>query len=149
MSVSRQDLFSDLFKLKNSGIDISESLKVMETSPGIPKEVVNFIVNNSPQYTFYEDLRKNQRVLFKNILSYESLDFYNKIKTCSSLITRAMISVQYKNLNESLLNELKLDKSAKALEVALQTHNSELIDEVLQSHKNAIVLLYENRKGEI
>lgn len=144
--ITRQDLFSDLFKLKSSGVDISESLKVMESVPGVPREVVDFIVSNSPQFSFYEDLRKNQRVLFKNILNYESLDFCEKVKICSSLITRAMISVQYKNLNESLLSELKLDKSAKALEVALQTHNSELIDEVLQSHKNAIVLLYESRK---
>ena len=72
--ITRQDLYKDLFKLKNSGVDVSYQLKIMESKSGIPKEVVEFLQDKSPQFQFYRDLKKNQRALMKNILNYENLD---------------------------------------------------------------------------
>lgn len=144
--ITRQDLYNDLFKLKKSGEDVSEMFKIMESHKGIPKEVVEFIKNKSPQFQFYENIHKNLRTLFKNILNYESLSTSSKIKVCSSLITRAVIAVEHDNLNESLLPDLKIEKAARAIEYAVSGKSKSLLDEVLSEHKNAI-LVYCKSKG--
>lgn len=144
--ITRQDLYNDLFKLKKAGVDISEPIKVMESYEGLPKSVIEFIKNNSPQFQFYEDLCKNLRTLVKNILNYESFDTYGKVKLCSSLITRAVISIEHNSLNEHLLSDLKLDKIAKSIELALSGQSKSMLDEVLSEHKNAI-LVYCKSKG--
>lgn len=138
--ITRQDIYRDLFKLKNAGEDITESLRVMESRPGIPKEVVEFLQDRSPQFQFYRDIKKNQKALMKNILHYESLDNRSKIKLCSSLVTRAMIAIEYKNLDESLLEDLQLSKVTKALDQAVSRYDYSKLDEVLRSHKSAMQL---------
>lgn len=138
--ITRQSLYSALFTLKKSGVDISNQLKIMESKSGIPPEVVDFLQDKSPQFQFYRDIKKNQRALMKNILHYESLDINSKIKLCSSLITRAMISVEYKNLDESLLKELQLEKLSRALDKAFSDRDYSKLDEVLEGHKNAMTL---------
>lgn len=138
--ITRQDIYRDLFKLKNAGEDITESLRVMESHPGIPKEVVEFLQDRSPQFQFYRDIKKNQKALMKNILHYESLDNRSKIKLCSSLVTRAMIAIEYKNLDESLLEDLQLSKVTKALDQAVSKYDYSKLDEVLRSHKSAMQL---------
>ena len=84
----------------------------------------------------------------KNILRYETLDTRSKIKVCSSLITRAMISIEYKNLDESLLDELGLDRISYALNKVLSDKDYSYLDEVLQGHKNAMMLFYKCRVSE-
>lgn len=145
--ITRQTLYSDLFKLKKSGVDISEQLSVMEKTPGVPKEVVEFLQDKSPQFQFYRDLKKNQRALMKNILNYENLNIPSKIKVCSSLVTRAMISVEYKNLDESLLRDLQVDKASYAVYKSLSAKDYSKLDEVLSSHKSAM-LLFLNKERE-
>lgn len=138
--ITRQDVYRDLFKLKNTGVDITSPLKVMESCRGVPKEVVEFLQDKSPQFQFYRDLHKNQRTLMKSILKYESFDTNGKIKLCSSLLTRAMISVEYKNLDESLLEDLQLSKISRAIDKALSDKDPSKLDEVLESHRSAIKL---------
>lgn len=144
--ITRQDVYRDLFKLKNAGEDISSPLKVMESCKGVPQEVVEFLQDRSPQFQFYHDLHKNQKALMKNILKYESFDTNGKIKLCSSLLTRAMIAVEYKNLDESLLEDLQLSKISRALDKALSNKDPSKLDEVLEGHRNAIRLFL--RRGE-
>jgi hypothetical protein len=138
--IDRQSCYNALFKLRNAGVDITEQLNIMKSSPGIPYKVVEFLRTNSPQFQFYEDIRKNQRALLRNILNYESLDRNSKIKLCSSLITRAFISVEYKHIDESLLSELELDRLSKALDSALSYRDYSKLDEVLESHKKSMLL---------
>lgn len=138
--ISRQDVFRDLFKLKKAGEDISEQLKIMESVRGVPREVVEFLQDRSPQFQFYRDIKKNQRALMKNVLGFESLTPVGKVKTCSSLITRAMISVEYKNLDESLLEDLRVSHLAKALEVYFTSGDISEVNEALTEHKNAMLL---------
>lgn len=145
--ITRQDLYKDLFKLKNSGVDVSHPLKIMESKSGIPKEVVEFLQDKSPQFQFYRDLKKNQRALMKNILNYENLDIPSKIKVCSSLVTRAMISIEYKNLDESLLRDLQVDKASYAVYKSLSAKDYSKLDEVLSSHKSAM-LLFLSKEGD-
>lgn len=135
--LTRSDLYQDLFKLKRAGEDISEPMRVMGTSPGVPIEVIKYLKLHSPQFRFYDDLRKNQRVLLKNILRFDELSRLAKIKVCSSIITRAIISVEYKNLPESLLDELRISKVAKALDLSLSDQDDSLLDEVLSEYRNA------------
>ena len=146
--ITRQTVFSALFKLKDAGIDVDKSLRIMEITPGIPQEVVEFLRDQSPQFQFYRSIQLHQRALMKNILHYEDLDVIGKIKVCSSLITRAMISVEYHNLDESLLEDLRLDKIAKALSKALSDKDYSYLDEVLQGHKNAMLLFYKGKEGK-
>lgn len=143
--ITRQSVFSALFKLKSSGIDVTRQLKIMESKSGIPQEVIEFLQENSPQFQFYRSIQKHQRALMKNVLNYESLDVNGKIKVCSSLITRAMISVEYQNLDESLLEDLRLDKLSRALHKALSDKDYSYLDEVLQGHKNAMLLFYKGK----
>lgn len=146
--INRQSIYNALFKLKNSGVDVSDQLKIMETRSGIPKEVIGFLQDQSPQFQFYRSIQKHQRALMKNILHYEELDVNSKIKVCSSLITRAMISVEYHNLDESLLEDLRLDKLSRALHKALSDKDYSYLDEVLQGHKNAMMLFYKGKVSE-
>lgn len=146
--ITRQSCFSALFRLKNAGVDVTRQLKIMESRSGIPQEVVEFLQENSPQFQFYRSIQKHQRALMKNILHYESLDTVGKIKVCSSLITRATIAVEYHNLDESLLEDLRLDKLAKALNKALSDKDYSYLDEVLQGHKNAMLLFYKGKVKE-
>lgn len=146
--ISRQDVFNDLFKLKKSGVDVSRQLSIMSTHPGIPNEVVKFLIDNSPQFQFYNDLKKNQKVLLKNILSYEDKDYFQKIKICSSLITRMMISIEYKNINPDLLDDLRISDLTKALDRALSYRDFSQIDKVLESHKNSIKLFVKSKEGD-
>lgn len=146
--INRQSVFNALFKLKNSGVDVSRQLNLMKDNSGIPQEIVEFLRENSPQFQFYRSIQKHQRALMKNILHYEELDVRSKIKVCSSLITRAMISVEYHNLDESLLEDLRLDKLSKALNKALSDKDYSYLDEVLQGHKNAMMLFYKGKVSE-
>lgn len=146
--ITRQDLYSDLFKLKNAGVDITEPIKVMESVKGIPDKVVEFLRDHSPQFQFYKDIQKNQKALMKNILNYESLDRVGRIKVCSSLITRSMISIEYKNLDESLLEDLKVSKLAKALESSLSIGDDTMLNEVLSEHRNAVLVYCKSRNSE-
>ena len=138
--ITRQSVFQALFKLKETGKDVSEYLDMMSKQNGIPKEVILFLRDNAPQFQFYRDIQKNQRALLKNILNYEELDTIGKIKVCSSLITRAMISVEYKNLDKSLLDELELHKLSNALNMAFSERDYSQLDTVLQDYKNSIKL---------
>ena len=146
--ITRQSVFSALFKLKNSGVDVTRQLKLMESKSGIPQEIIEFLQDQSPQFQFYRSIQKHQRALMKNVLNYESLDNHGKVKVCSSLITRAVISVEYHNLDESLLEDLRLDKLAKALNKALSDKDYSYLDEVLQGHKNAMLLFYKGKVKE-
>lgn len=146
--INRQSIYNALFKLKESGVDISSQLNLMKDNSGIPKEVVEFLQDKSPQFQFYRSIHQNQRALMKNILRYETLDTRSKIKVCSSLITRAMISIEYKNLDESLLDELGLDRISYALNKALSDRDYSKLDEVLKVHKSAIELFYKGESGD-
>lgn len=146
--INRQTVFRALFKLKDAGIDVTAPLKSMELNQGIPQEVIGFLQDQSPQFQFYRSIQQHQRALMKNILHYEELDVNSKIKVCSSLITRAVISVEYHNLDESLLEDLRLDKLSKALNKALSDKDYSYLDEVLQGHKNAMMLFYKGKVSE-
>ena len=140
--ITRQSCFDSLFKLKNAGIDVSHEIELMQSQEGIPEEVVKFLRDQSPQFQFYRSIQKHQRALMKNILHYDKLDNKGKIKVCSSLITRAMISVEYGNLDESLLDDLGLDKLSNALNEALTNLDYTKLNEVLESHRRSMKLFY-------
>lgn len=146
--ITRQTVFSALFKLKDAGTDVSSQLESMKNNSGIPEDVIEFLRDQSPQFQFYRSIQQHQRALMKNILHFDELDTNNKIKVCSSLITRAMIAVEYHNLDESLLEDLRLDKLSKALYKALSDKDYSYLDEVLQGHKNAMLLFYKGKVKE-
>lgn len=138
--ITRQSCYEALFRLKDSGVDITSYLELLKESQGVPREVVKFLQEESPQFKFYKDLQKNQRALVKNILNYESLDNIARVKVCSSLITRAMISVEYKNISPVLLEELELDKISNAITKALGNRDYAKLDEVLRGQRETLKL---------
>lgn len=143
--ITRQSLFEALFKLKNSGVNVDNQLQIMATKSGIPNEVIIFLRDNSPQFQFFRDIQKNQRALMKNILNYEELDTIGKIKVCSSLITRAAISVEYKNINETLLDELDLASLSTALNRAFKDRDYTKLDEALEKYKQSMLLFVKKK----
>lgn len=143
--ITRQDIFKDLFKLKESGVDISSALKLLESQRGIPREVVEFLKDKSPQFQFYEDIHSHQKALMKNVLNYEKLNYYGKVKVGSSLLTRMMIAIEYKNLSECLLRDLKIEMLSSALDAAISRGNVSPLEEVLEMHKNAMILFCKDK----
>lgn len=144
--ITRQSCYSALFKLKDAGISVDEQLKVMQSSQGIPPEVIEFLRENSPQFQFYRILHKYQRNLTKNLRNWESLDKVGKIKVCSSLITRAMIAIEKDNLDKSLLEDLELHKVSEAISEALICGRYDKVDAVLKSHCDSLNLFYKTNK---
>lgn len=138
--ITRQTVISALVKLKDAGIDVSEQFESLKRNSGISKDLIEFLRTHSPQFMFYKDLQKNQKRLIKNILDYESFDAIGKIKLCSSLITRAMISVEYKNFDKSLLEDLELNRLSEALHKALNDKDYSVLDKVLEEQKQSIKL---------
>lgn len=138
--ITRQTVISALVKLKDAGVDVNEQFESLKNNPGISKDLVEFLRVHSPQFMFYKDLQKNQKRLIKNILDYESFDTVGKIKLCSSLITRAMISVEYKNFDKSLLEDLELNRLSEALHKALNDKDYSKLDKALEEQKQSIKL---------
>lgn len=146
--ITRQTVISALVKLKDAGIDVSEQFESLKNNQGITKELVEFLRTHSPQFMFYKDLQKHQKTLIKNILDYDSFDAVGKMKLCSSLITRAMISVEYKNLDKSLLDELELNRISDALHKALNDRDYSKLDTVLEEQKQSIKLFVKDIDNE-
>lgn len=147
--ITRQDLFNALFKLKEAGIEVQPQLDLLKSESGVPKEVVKFLQDQSPLFQFYRHLQKHQRALMRNILHYDELDTRGKIKICSSLITRAMIAVEYNNIHESLLDELKLSELSGALHRALSDYFYDDLDSVLESYRQSMRLFYKGHSNPI
>ena len=133
--ITRQSIFDALFMLKSAGIDVTEPLKVMSSTSGIPPSVVEFLKENSPQHQFYHYLKTRQKAVIKNILNYEELTPIQKIKVCSSFITRAMIAIECREIDESLISELRLVQISKAITLALEYKEYSQLDKILQHFK--------------
>lgn len=144
--IDRQSCYSALFKLKNAGIDITEQLNVMSSTRGVPRKVIEFLRENSPQFQFYRDIQKHQKALAKSLLDYETLSDIDKLITCSSFITRVMIAVKYKNLDSSLLDELNIEEVSEAVDTAIKLNDFGKVNEVLQKHSEGLRLFYQNSK---
>lgn len=142
--ISRQDCYDALFKLKNAGVDISAPLNAMMRESGVPRQVILFLRDNSPQFQFYRDIQKHQKALANSLLDYETLDDISKIITCSSFVTRAMIAVKYKNLDPSLLDDLNISEVSDAINYTLHSGDFSKLDNVLRKHSNSLKLFYES-----
>lgn len=146
--INRQDCYNALFKLKGAGVDISAQLKIMQESTGVPQGVLEFLRENSPQFQFYRYVQKHQKALAESLLDYKSLDNLSKLITCSSFVTRVMIAVKYKNLDESLVDELNVNEVADAVSYALNSDDFTKVNEVLEKHSNSLRLFYQSNKQE-
>ena len=144
--INRQSCYSALFKLKNAGIDITPQLKMMESNRGVPRGVIEFLRNNSPQFQFYRHLQVHQKTLAKNLLDYEELDNLEKIIVGSSFVTRAMIAVKYNNLDESLLEDLNVAQVSHAVDLAVSSQDYSELNDVLKKHSDNLKLFYLNIK---
>ena len=65
--INRQAIYNALFTLKDAGIDISNQLKIMQETKGVPYEVLNFLRDNSPQFQFYGYIQKHQKGLCNGV----------------------------------------------------------------------------------
>ena len=144
--IDRQSCYSALFKLKEAGIDISAQLKVMEQESGIPRKVIEFLRDNSPQFQFYRYLQKHQKALAKNILDYNTLDNNDKMIVCSSFITRVYIAIKYKCLDKSLVDELGVKEVSNCLNKSLVYDDISYVDKVMMKHSDSLRYFYLNNK---
>ena len=144
--VNRQTVFNALFKLKDAGIDVSSQLNSMANSRDIPRSVIEFLRDNSPQFQFYRHIQKHQHKLAESILDYKDLSDYDKLIACSSFITRALIAVKYGNLNKSLLEDLNIEEISGALNDAISNQDYSKINQVLDKHCNSLKAFYLKNK---
>lgn len=144
--VDRDNCYSALFKLKEAGINIEKPLESMTKNSGVPRDVIEFLRDNSPQFQFYRYLQKHQIALAKEIRNYEEASDTSKIKICSSIITRAMIAIEYNNIDRHIVYELNLADIAEAINYALISDDYSKVNKVLETHRNSIELFYLNNK---
>lgn len=145
--VNRQTVFNALFKLKDAGVDVSSQLNSMANSRDIPRSVIEFLRDNSPQFQFYRHIQKHQHKLAESILDYKDLSDHEKLITCSSFITRALIAVKYGNLDESLLEDLNIEEVSNALNEAIVSKDYSKVNQVLEKHCNSLRAFYSKNKG--
>ncbi len=146
--INRQDCYTALFTLKDAGIDISKQLELMKNSRGVPRGVIEFLRDNSPQFQFYRHIQQHQKALSKSLRNYENLNEIDKLITASSFLTRAMIAVKYKNLDESLLDDLNIAEVAQALDTAITEKDFEMLDNVLCKHRDSLKVFYLKQEGK-
>ena len=116
----------------------------MQESKGVPRGVIEFLRENSPQFQFYRYIQKYQKALAQDILDYETKDEISRLITCSSFVTRAVIAVKYKNLDESLLDDLNVSEVSEAVHHALTAKDFTKINDVLKKHSSNLKLFYIN-----
>lgn len=146
--ITRQSCYEALFTLRNAGVEVGPQLEVMKTNQGIPKEIVEFLRDNSPQFQYYRYLQKHQRALMKNILDYESFDEVGKIKLCSSLITRVMIAIEYKEFDKSLMYDVGLEELSNALYKAINHQDFSKLDIALSRQRDSMRLFVNKKESE-
>lgn len=143
--ITRQDCYTALFKLKDTGIDISHQLIIMQQTKGVPMEVISFLRNNSPQFQFYGYIQKRQKGLSKSLLNYEDLSPEDKLITASSFITRVYLAIKYQELCKSLVDDLNVSKVITALEKAIVLEDYRELDNVMKMHGDSLRLFYKSK----
>ena len=118
----------------------------MIDNPGIPRGVIEFLRENSPQFQFYRYIQKRQKALAESILDYTELSNLDKLIACSSFVTRALIAVKYKELDASLLDDLNITEVAEAVSSAVSLNNYTKVNEVLKKHSDSLRLFYKNSR---
>lgn len=118
----------------------------MAESRGVPRGVIVFLRDSSPHFQFYRYIQKHQKALASSILDYKTLSDEEKLITCSSFVTRALIAVKYKNLDGSLLDDLNISEVSEAVNLAISQRDFSQVDHVLEKHCESLRLFYENLK---
>lgn len=144
--IDRQTVWNALFKLKNAGINVDSQIMEMSKSEGVPRKVIVFLRDNSPQFQFYRYIQKRQKALAYSLLDYDKLTDCDKLIACSSFITRAIIAVKYKELDHSLLDDLRINEMTDALNLAISNKKFDKLNEVLKTHSDSLRLFYINNK---
>ena len=148
--INRVSCYDALFRLKQAGINVDDALEAMKNSSGVPREVIVFLRDNSPQFQFYRYIQKYQKALAENILDYKKLSDQDKLITCCSFLTRVLLAVKYKNLGEGLVDDLNINEISDAINTAITEFDYSKVDKVLSKHHDSLEVFYINRpKDEV
>lgn len=147
--ITRQSIYDALFTLKNTGVNVDYYLSLLTNNSDIPKEIIIFLRENSPQFQFFRYIQQHQKALMKSILDYETLSNYGKIKVLSSFITRVMIAVEYNNISEELVDLLELNELSDAINEALGNQDYSKVNEVLGKLNKSMKLFVKNKNIDL
>lgn len=147
--INRVSCYDALFRLKQAGVDVENALNAMKESAGVPREVIVFLRDNSPQFQFYRYIQKHQKALAENILDYRKLSNQDKLITCCSFLTRVLLAVKYKNLGEGLIDDLNISEFSDAINTAISEMDYSKVDAVLSKHHDSLEVFYINRPKEV
>ena len=88
--MKKEEAYSRLFSLEQSGEDITPYLKMLAVSESVPEEVLSFIANGGSErnVSFLENLKEKK--FYRNIMD-ESLPPLEQAKALSSLVTHTLI----------------------------------------------------------
>lgn len=96
MLTSKHKCYSILFKLQESGVDISDALNEVRVENKTPKIVIRELVKQDNDVTrFYLNLNNKAHKVIKNILTCEGKPVSEYIKIASSLITQGVITMEH------------------------------------------------------
>ena len=120
--IQKQDLILLLSELKNDGVDVTDQMKKVVSSPTVPLDVLKYINDNRELSVtdFYRHIRKNynnkKSKLYKNIVG--------EIKNPNDVLTTlASFALQTLLYSEKVDNKQRFLKYARFEEVSRCLHN--------------------------
>ena len=101
MLTTKHNCYSILYKLQESGTDVSKELNEVVTRNSVPRVVVEELIKrNDPVVMFYLNLNKKAHKLIKELLTCEGKPVSNYIKIASSIITQGVITVEHEYVTD-------------------------------------------------
>lgn len=96
MLANRHDCLSILYKLHESGVDVTNDLKDILDNDTTPKSVVNELIKeNDNVVNFYLNLNKKAHKIIKETLTCEGKPVATYLKIATSIITQGIIAMEH------------------------------------------------------
>lgn len=138
--MNKNECYVELFKLKQSGIDVSSQLVELAQSDKVPASIIEFLKVSSPDKRFYESLRvksnKNNNKLYKNLLDESDKDIIDKSVLLASYITQCILFSKSSNMNS--VDRDRFYESVNYNKVLESLIHSESIDDTLSMIRSSL-----------
>lgn len=127
--ITKTDCILLLTELQNKGLDVTEQLNTVITSPNISLDILKFINDNRQMdlTDFYNHIRKsyNQKhsSLYKNIVTEELKDPNDSLTTLSALLTQILLFSKKVNNKQMFLRHARCNEITNILNNYFKTYD--------------------------
>ena len=152
MLVNRHDCLSILYKMHESGVDITPELKQVLDEDVTPKKVIDELIRqNNNVVNFYLNLNKKAHKIIKETLTCEGKPVATYLKIATSFITQGIIAMEHLYVNDiegqnNFIECLGLDKLSAAISSYFATGDYAELVKAVNNNKKDIKELLDSRK---